>query len=108
MRFTTSLLRWVAPAALAFSSLCVTATGYPDKPVKLVVPFPAGGPTDALARLIGQHLSQQLGQPFVVDNRGGAGGTIATEAAARPHRMAIRCSSRRLGRWRSTLRCTKP
>lgn len=69
--------------ALAAAVPTAQAAGaYPDKPVRLVVPFPAGGPTDAMARLIGQRLSQQLGHPVVIDNRGGAGGTIATEAAA--------------------------
>lgn len=84
-----ALLVAAAPAALVGFSAAATATaattaatGYPAKPIRLVVPFPAGGPTDAMARLIGQHLSQQLGQPVVIDNRGGAGGTIATEAAA--------------------------
>lgn len=69
-------------AAVMASGGAATAATYPAKPIRLIVPFPAGGPTDAMARLIGQHLSQQLGQPVVVDNRGGAGGTIATEAVA--------------------------
>lgn len=69
-------------AAAMASGGAATAATYPAKPIRLIVPFPAGGPTDAMARLIGQHLSQQLGQPVVVDNRGGAGGTIATEAVA--------------------------
>jgi tripartite-type tricarboxylate transporter receptor subunit TctC len=64
----------------------VWAQSYPSRPVRIVVGFPAGGPTDIAARLIGQHLSERFGQIFVVENRPGAGGNIATEAVvqARP------------------------
>jgi len=56
---------------------------YPDKPIRLVVPFPPGGAADLMARSLGQKLAGQLGQAVVLDNRGGAGGTIAAEAVAR-------------------------
>jgi len=56
---------------------------YPDKPIHLLVPFPPGGAADLMARSLGQKLSQQLGQAVVLDNRGGAGGTIAAETVAR-------------------------
>jgi tripartite-type tricarboxylate transporter receptor subunit TctC len=55
---------------------------YPTKPVKWVVPYPPGGTTDILARLVGQYLSEHLGQQFVIDNRPGAGNNIGTEMAA--------------------------
>ena len=59
------------------------AEAYPSRPVRIIVPFPAGQATDTIARLIGQSLSERLGQPFVIENRTGAGGNIATESVVR-------------------------
>jgi tripartite-type tricarboxylate transporter receptor subunit TctC len=60
-----------------------SALGYPTRPVHLVSSFPAGGPNDIVARLLGQWLSERLGRPFVVENRPGAGGTVGTEVVVR-------------------------
>jgi tripartite-type tricarboxylate transporter receptor subunit TctC len=56
---------------------------YPSRPVRWIVPYPAGGPTDIVARLMGQWLSERLGQQFVIENRPGAGGNVGTEAVVR-------------------------
>jgi tripartite-type tricarboxylate transporter receptor subunit TctC len=56
---------------------------FPDKPVRMIVPFPAGGAADVMARTLGMQLSEALGQQVLIDNRGGAGGTLAVEAVAR-------------------------
>jgi tripartite-type tricarboxylate transporter receptor subunit TctC len=59
------------------------APAYPNKPIRLIVAFDAGGSTDIIARLVGQKLSERIGQQVIVDNRGGAGGTLGTELAAK-------------------------
>src|SRR5215510_4038835 len=59
------------------------AQGYPSRPVRIIVGFPAGGATDILARLTGQWLSERLGQQFIIENRAGAGGNIGTEAVVK-------------------------
>jgi tripartite-type tricarboxylate transporter receptor subunit TctC len=73
-------------AALVTTSLGAVAqgaAGFPNQPIKLMVPWPAGGGVDTTARMISEPLAQRLGQPIVIDNRGGAGGNIGTELAAR-------------------------
>ncbi|HYC49352.1 MAG TPA: tripartite tricarboxylate transporter substrate binding protein [Burkholderiales bacterium] len=75
-------MRWLF-LLLALLTGAVSAQAYPDRPVRLVVGFPPGGAADILGRVAAQHLSNGLGQQVVVDNRGGAGGLIATEIAAR-------------------------
>jgi tripartite-type tricarboxylate transporter receptor subunit TctC len=68
---------------LAAVPTILSAQSYPSKPVRIIVPAAAGGPTDILARLMSQWLSQRLGQQFIVENRTGGGTTIGTEAAVR-------------------------
>ena len=70
-------------AVLPFRPHIARAQAYPSRPVRLIVGYAAGGSTDVLARLIGQRLSERLGQTFVVENRPGAGSNIGTEAVVR-------------------------
>ena len=71
-----------AVAAVSISSVQATAQTYPDRPIKMIVPFPPGGPIDTMARLAAQHISTAFGQQTVVENRPGAGSTIGFKAAA--------------------------
>ncbi|MCD0505100.1 tripartite tricarboxylate transporter substrate-binding protein [Bordetella petrii] len=78
---------YAAPLAALLLLVCAVpsalAQPFPQRPVTLVVPFPAGGPSDALARGFAQHMGERLGQPMVVENVGGAGGTIGLQRVAR-------------------------
>ncbi len=84
----------VAACALAASA---SASAWPSKPVTFIVPYPPGGGTDVIARIIQEPLSRQLGQPIVIENRGGAGGSLGTAVAARAtpdgHTMLFTLSS---------------
>jgi tripartite-type tricarboxylate transporter receptor subunit TctC len=73
----------VATLALLFSALPVFAQTYPRGPVRVIVPFPAGGGVDAAGRILAQRLGESFGKPFLIENRGGANGNIGTEAAAK-------------------------
>ena len=74
-------------SALAAAFVCLPAMAFaqswPEKSIRLVVPFPAGGPTDIIARIVGQAMTDALGQPVVIDNRGGAGGVTGTDQVAK-------------------------
>src|SRR5687767_4401663 len=74
--------RWMLALATLVAASAV-AQNFPTRPMRMIVPFPAGGGSDAVGRIIGQKLSERLGQQIVVDNRAGAGGSIGTEAAVR-------------------------
>ena len=70
-------------AALLPASQPVHAQGYPSRPITMIVPFPAGGGTDVIARIVSEHMSRTLGQPIVIENIAGAGGSTGTARAAR-------------------------
>jgi tripartite-type tricarboxylate transporter receptor subunit TctC len=72
-----------AAAAILLSACAVSAQAWPSRPVTMMVPFPAGGTADLFAREIAQALSEEFGQPFVVENRAGAGGNLAAGAVAK-------------------------
>jgi tripartite-type tricarboxylate transporter receptor subunit TctC len=80
---TFNYIRRLLLAALALTSVVVQAQNYPSRPVKMVVPFSAGGPADLYARFLAQRLQETLGQNFVVDNKPGAGSVIGTDCASK-------------------------
>ena len=77
------LVRNLAIAAFIAAGFPVHAQTYPVKPVRFVVPFVPGGPTDIQGRMLGEKLSQRLGQQVIIDNRGGAGGNIGMDLTAK-------------------------
>ncbi|MFY7958966.1 MAG: Bug family tripartite tricarboxylate transporter substrate binding protein, partial [Elsteraceae bacterium] len=80
MRLLSSL---ILACVLSLGAPLAWAQDYPVKPIRVIVPYPAGGPTDVLARLVGQKAGEAMGQAVVVDNRAGAGGVIGTDAVAK-------------------------
>jgi tripartite-type tricarboxylate transporter receptor subunit TctC len=83
--YARRMRRGISAFLISLALLCGSGPAraeYPDRPVTLIVAFTPGGPSDLLARIVGKKLEQLLGQPFVVENRPGAGGNIAAEAAA--------------------------
>ena len=81
------------------------AQSYPNRPIKIIVGFPPGGGTDIAARLIGQKLSESLGQPVVIENRPGAGGTIGNAAVAKSPRRRLHPAP---DRERTARHCAEP
>ena len=83
LRAAALALTLAASLVLPLSPAVAQAPDYPSRPVKIVVPFGAGGPADVYARVLAQHLSEALKQPFVVEDRPGAGSLIGTDAVAK-------------------------
>ncbi|MGB9317041.1 MAG: tripartite tricarboxylate transporter substrate-binding protein [Pseudolabrys sp.] len=95
--FVLRTFDWLRLSVLGCALLAVTQTAaaqsFPSRPLTLVVPFAAGGPSDVAGRIVAQSLSEKLGQQVVVENPAGAGGTLAPYGSRKRHLMAINSSS---------------
>ena len=84
---TTKSMKQALATALSVVTLiaspCILAQTYPSKPIKMIVPFPAGGTTDVVARIVGLRMSESMGQPVLIENRAGAGGAIGADLVAK-------------------------
>src|SRR2546423_6748922 len=78
-----SLRKWATFALLQAFACLALAQAYPAKPIRWVVSFPPGGTVDIVARILQPRLAERLGQPIIIENRGGAGGAVGTEGVAR-------------------------
>ena len=97
-----SVLRWALLSLLIVASPALAESPWPQKPVRIVVPFPGGGSADALCRIVGEKLSEAWKQPVIVDNRPGAGGNVGADIVAHASSEATLCSAARPGHCRST------
>jgi len=103
-RRTLPVLLALAAAGMASGALAQTKgqDNYPTRPIRFVVPFPAGGTPDIQARMLSEQLAQRLGQPVVIDNRGGAGGVLGMEIAARAPADGYTLVTATVGAWAVT------
>ena len=83
MRFVKSLAALLTSAAAIglTAGWAAAQSDYPAHPIIMIVPFPAGGASDVIARIVGEHMSRTLGQPIIIENVGGAGGTIGSNSS---------------------------
>src|SRR6266850_2174553 len=81
--FLGDVVNKLLAVAFAFCATAAFAQPFPSKPIRIIVPFPAGATTDIIARLVGQRMQEAMGQPILVENRGGAGGTIGAAEVAK-------------------------
>ena len=84
---------FLASAALVCAAPLACASDYPSKPITLMIGFAPGGPSDVMARILTKKMEEILKQPLVIENRAGAGGSIAAPPSRVPHPMATRCCS---------------
>ena len=80
---SSRILRAIPFLSIALAVFSASAQDYPNRPVRVVIPFATGGSNDIVGRFISDQLSKRMGVPFVVDNRGGAGGTMGTDMVAK-------------------------
>jgi tripartite-type tricarboxylate transporter receptor subunit TctC len=78
-----SLLLTAAGVLLALTAPLAAQSDYPNRPIRLIIPFPPGGSNDVVGRMVATHLGEKLGKQIVVDNRAGAGGTVGTEIVSK-------------------------
>ena len=102
-----SCLAWALVLTTIPAAGAARADDYPSRPIQLIVPYAAGGGADSVARIVAKRVGETIGQPIVIENRGGAGSIIGTEFVNKADPTATRCCWANPGRFRSTRPSTR-